>query len=105
MIKIERNNKKFELSNGSLALIFLIVATIAGGIITVVSVIRNKLTATDWANVLIVIAICITIIVVVAKVIRLSMERIETGHTYAKSLDGIKGDIKKIKKILEQTEE
>lgn len=105
MIKIVRNNKKVEISNGSLALIFLIVGLVVGCIITVVALLNQKLTPGDWTVSLVVFFICLTIFAIFWHLFKVLKEKVESGDAFAKSLRDIKADISKMKKILEQTEE
>jgi predicted PurR-regulated permease PerM len=105
MIKIERNNKKVEITNGSLALIFLIAFVSIGGIITVVALLNKRLNPTDWTISLVVLFICLTIFAIFRHLFKLFKEKVESGNIFAKYLREIKSDISKIKRILEQTEE
>ena len=105
MIKIERDNKKVEVSNGSLALIFLIVSVITGCIITIVALLNTQLTPSDWKVSLIVAIVCFTIFGTFWHLFRVFKEKIESGTSFAKQIKGLKGDIARIKEILEKTEE
>ena len=105
MIKIERDNRKIEISNGSLALILLITLVAVAGITTIVSFLNDRLEPVNWMVILIVLFSCLTLFAIFSHMFRLFKDKMEYGDHFAKSIKDIRQDISKIKKILEQTED